>query len=125
MLLERFHPPGGPQVPCEKDFVGFGILSNMLGQLLRLFLPKTTERKRDPGGPPSPVRRRAAPQVRHAPTRIQMPISVAKEDTVSSRNFNSRYLKSRVSNPRTIAYVRFEMPFESSNLPGARPIFPD
>ena len=31
--------------------------------------------------------------------------------------------KLRVSNPRTAAYAYFNMPFESSNLPGAGPIF--
>ena len=45
--------------------------------------------------------------------------------TVSSHNFNSHNFKSRVSNPRTVAYLHFEMPFGNSNLPGARSIFPD
>ena len=30
-----------------------------------------------------------------------------------------------ISNPRTTVYVHFSMPFESSNLPGAGPKFPD
>ena len=30
-----------------------------------------------------------------------------------------------LSNPRTIAYVQVKTPYESSNLPGAGPIFPD
>ena len=33
--------------------------------------------------------------------------------------------KSRVSNPRTIAYSHFKTPFESSKLPGAGAMFPD
>ena len=41
--------------------------------------------------------------------------------TVSSHNFNLPKIKLRVSNPRTIAYFHFE----SSDLPGAGPIFPD
>ena len=45
--------------------------------------------------------------------------------TVSSHNFNSRTFKSRVSNPRTTAYVCLKRPFESSELTGAGPIFPD
>ena len=45
--------------------------------------------------------------------------------TVSSHNFDSQTFKLRVSNPRTTAYCHFKMPFESSNLPGAGPIFPD
>ena len=32
--------------------------------------------------------------------------------------FNSHNFKLRVSNPRTIAYIHFNMLFESSNLPG-------
>ena len=43
----------------------------------------------------------------------------------SSHNFNSQDFKLRVSNPRTIAYVQFNMPFKSSNLPGSGPIFLD
>ena len=31
----------------------------------------------------------------------------------------------RFSNPRTIAYAHFKMPFESRNIPGAGPVFPD
>ena len=45
--------------------------------------------------------------------------------TVSSHNFHSQKYKLRVSNPRTIAYVHFKMPFESSNILGAGPISPD
>ena len=45
--------------------------------------------------------------------------------TISSHNFHSPNLELRVSNPRTIAYCHFDMPVESSNLPGARPSFPD
>ena len=40
----------------------------------------------------------------------------------ASRNFDSQKFESRVSNPRTIAYVHLNVPFESSNLPGAVPI---
>ena len=36
-----------------------------------------------------------------------------------------QHLKLRVSNPRTVANCHSETPFESSNLPGAGPIFPD
>ena len=45
--------------------------------------------------------------------------------TVSSHNFRSRYFTWRASDPRTIAYLHLNMPFESPNLPGAGPIFPD
>ena len=45
--------------------------------------------------------------------------------TVTSDNFDLQYFKLRASNPRTIAYVQFNMPSESSNLPGAGLIFPD
>ena len=45
--------------------------------------------------------------------------------TVSSRSFSSQTFKSRVSNPRTIVYAHLKMPFESSKLPWARPVFPD
>ena len=44
---------------------------------------------------------------------------------VSSHNFNWQHFKLRVSDPRTSAYVHFNMPFESSNLPGAGPSCPD
>ena len=44
--------------------------------------------------------------------------------TVSSRSFNSQNFKSRVSNPRIIAYLHFNVPSESSSLPGAGPILP-
>ena len=44
---------------------------------------------------------------------------------VSSHNFNSLNVKLRVSNPRAIAYAHLKVPFESSDLPGAGPIFPD
>ena len=44
--------------------------------------------------------------------------------TVSSHTFSTQHFKSRVSNPRAIAYFHFRMLFESSNLPGAGPIFP-
>ena len=47
------------------------------------------------------------------------------QGTVSSHMFNSQKNKLRVSNPRTIIYFPFKMPFESFNLPGAGPIFPD
>ena len=43
---------------------------------------------------------------------------------VGSHTFSSQNFKSRVSNPRAIAYFHFNRPFESSNLPGAGPIFP-
>ena len=42
---------------------------------------------------------------------------------VSSHNVNSHNFNLRVSNPRTIAYVHFNMPFDSSNLPWTGPIF--
>ena len=45
--------------------------------------------------------------------------------TVSFHNFDSRHFELRVSDPRTIAYVLLKMSFESLNLPGAGPIFPD
>ena len=45
--------------------------------------------------------------------------------TVSSHRFNSQDFKLGVSNPRTIAYHDLNMPFESSDLPGAGPICPD
>ena len=45
--------------------------------------------------------------------------------TVSSHEFNLQHFKLRVSNPRTIAYVHFNTPFESSNLPDPWHIFPD
>ena len=45
--------------------------------------------------------------------------------TAGSHNSDSRNLKSRVSDPRSIAYVHSKIPFESSNLPGSGPIFPD
>ena len=35
---------------------------------------------------------------------------------------NSHNFKPRVSNPRTVAHLHFNMPFGSSNLPGAGPI---
>ena len=41
--------------------------------------------------------------------------------TVSSHTFNSQAIELRVS----IADVYFRMPFESSDLPGAGPLFPD
>ena len=41
---------------------------------------------------------------------------------VKSHNSNSWTFKLRVSNPRTFAYARSKMPFESSNIPGAGPI---
>ena len=44
---------------------------------------------------------------------------------ISSHSFNSQDFKLRVSNPRTVAYFRFNTPFDSSNLPRAGPIFPD
>ena len=43
----------------------------------------------------------------------------------SSHNLNLQKFKLRASNPRTIAYAHFKMPFESSDLPVAEPIFPD
>ena len=51
-----------------------------------------------------------------------VPSSVRGRCAVSSPNFNSQTIKSRVSNPRTIAYFRIKMPFEGSDLPGAGPI---
>ena len=39
--------------------------------------------------------------------------------TFSSRNFDWHSFGSRVSNPRAIAYFHFNMPFESSDLPGS------
>ena len=43
--------------------------------------------------------------------------------TVGSHSFASHNFKSRVSNPRTIAYAHFKMTFKSSNIPGAGPFF--
>ena len=43
--------------------------------------------------------------------------------TVSSHNLSSHSFKLRVSNPRTIAYVDFNMPFESSNIQGLGSFF--
>ena len=45
--------------------------------------------------------------------------------TVSSHNLDSHNFRLRVSNPRPIACLHLNMPFESSNLQGAGPIFPD
>ena len=45
--------------------------------------------------------------------------------THGSRTLDSQQFKSGVSHPRIIAHVHLEKPFESSNLPGAGPIFPD
>ena len=42
-----------------------------------------------------------------------------------SHTFNSLTFNSRVSDPRTFAYVHFTVPFESSNLPEAGHIYPD
>ena len=50
---------------------------------------------------------------------------LAPETPASSRNLSSQTVSSRVPNPRTIAYAPFEMPFESLDLPGSGPIFPD
>ena len=44
---------------------------------------------------------------------------------VSSQNIDSQNWTLRISNPGTVAYDHFNMPFEGSNLPGAGPIFPD
>ena len=46
-------------------------------------------------------------------------------NAVNSHNFNSHNFKLRASSPRTIAFFHFNMPFESSHLPGAGPMFPD
>ena len=43
--------------------------------------------------------------------------------TVNSHNCDAQQFKLRVSNLRTVTYVHFNLPFESSNLPGAGPIF--
>ena len=45
--------------------------------------------------------------------------------TVSSQKFTLQLDKPRASNPRAIAYVHFNMPFESTHLQGAGPDFPD
>ena len=45
--------------------------------------------------------------------------------TVSSQDVNLQHFKLSVSNPRTMACVQFNMPFESSNLPGDGPVVPD
>ena len=45
--------------------------------------------------------------------------------TVSSLNYMFGVFQLRVSNPRPIAYVHFNVLFESSTLPGPGPIFPD
>ena len=47
------HPElGGPQVRCEKDFAGSGILSNTSkDDCCNLLVPKTAQRKKDPCGP--------------------------------------------------------------------------
>ena len=47
------------------------------------------------------------------------PRGLREAATVGSRNLNSQ-----LSNRGSIAYVRFDMPFECSNLPGAGPSFP-
>ena len=44
--------------------------------------------------------------------------------TVSSHNLPPQHFKLRVSNPTAIAYFYFKLPFETSNLPVAGPIFP-
>ena len=46
------------------------------------------------------------------------------DTTVSFHSLNLLISKFRVSNPRTVTDVHFKMPCESSNLPGAGPIFP-
>ena len=43
----------------------------------------------------------------------------------SSHGLDSQTIELRVSNPRTVACLDLTMPYESSNLPGAGPIFPD
>ena len=43
--------------------------------------------------------------------------------TVGSHDFDSQDFKLRVSNPRTVAYLHLNMPFDGSNLSGAGPMF--
>ena len=58
------------------------------------------------------------------PRKSSAPWAARREaPTESSHGFNSQKFESRVSNPRTNADVHFKMAFESSNLPGAGPIF--
>ena len=48
-----------------------------------------------------------------------------RRHAVSSHNFNSLNFKCRVSDARSVACFHCEMPFESSDLPEAGPVFPD
>ena len=50
---------------------------------------------------------------------IMCRIIVNPAECVTSRRFSPQHFELRVSDPRTIAYVRFEMPSESANLPGS------
>ena len=56
---------------------------------------------------------------------IHVSVETKQHNTVSSDDFNLQHFKLRVSNPSAIVYVHFEMPFESSNPPGAGHIFQD
>ena len=50
---------------------------------------------------------------------------IVRTYTATIRNSIHRSSKWGGSNPRSIAHFDVKMPFEDSNLPGARPIFPD
>ena len=63
---------------------------------------------------------------RHSQLPYLTNVATGKGRTVSSHNFNSQNSELGSSSPRAvIAYFHFRMPFESSNLPGVGPIFPD
>ena len=55
----------------------------------------------------------------HLSARGARPVAYPRS-AVSPRNLNWGNFKSRVSNPRAIAYFHSDMPFESSNLPGGQ-----
>ena len=60
-----------------------------------------------------------------ADERAWSPDSPLRSCRVSSHDFSLQTFKLSVSDPRAIAYLHSNMPFESSSLPGAGPIFPD
>ena len=62
-------------------------------------------------------------EARESPTEKSLRPVVRR--SVRSHAFDSQHLSLRVSNLRASAYVHLKVPFGSSNLPGAGPIFPD
>ena len=95
-------PVSAPQLTCETNFKTHGCVENLWRAL-----------------------RQRVVQVCPGPARPGWPEGRPARHSIQTKKDSSESIENTISTVRgSIAYFHFKMPFECSNLSGARPIFP-